>query len=264
MIHSLRSFLLGGFGILLSSVASAQQVVGTEPVPNSKAAPLNTPITVITSEVLPTTAKLHVFSTQAGGKKAGTNQVIGTTDLFTPTMGFRPGERVLVTGTGLSASGLHHVFEFTTAARGGTGNFSGSTEVGIGPLARSLASADVDGDGDPDILSANYEARTVSVRLNDGHGQFSGSTEVSVGNAPFSVACADVDGDGDLDILTSNDFDDTISVRLNDGYGVFSGSTEIKVGRSPAMMTIGDVDGDGDLDVLTANYNANAVWSATQ
>ena len=33
---------------------------------------------------------------------------------------------------------------------------------------------DVDGDGDLDILTANYSSANVSVRLNDGSGNFSG------------------------------------------------------------------------------------------
>lgn len=73
------------------------------------------------------------------------------------------------------------------------------------------------GDGDLDLLTANYDDNTVSVRLNNGSGSFSGTIEVAVGTYPYDVVTADVDGDGDLDLLTANYFNNTVSVRLNNG-----------------------------------------------
>ena len=201
---------------------------------------------------------LTVWSQQAGGKKAGTNTVSGATNTFNPTTDFKPGETVLVTVTVASSLAKNHVYQFTTAASPAPGIFSGSTEVAVGFNPRSVVAADVDGDGDLDILTAN-DARSVSVRLNDGFGAFGGSTNVAVGARSRSVVAADVDGDGDLDILTANSLDNTVSLRLNDGSGAFSGSTDVSVGTSPFSVAAADVDGDGDLDILTANFYSNTV-----
>ncbi|MGI4871713.1 MAG: FG-GAP-like repeat-containing protein, partial [Janthinobacterium lividum] len=146
----------------------------------------------------------------------------------------------------------------------GTGNFTPpatnpSPAVGSGPL--SVALGDVDGDGDLDLLTANYLNNTVSVRLNDGTGNFTPpatNPDPAVGSNPTSVAVGDVDGDGDLDMLTANASDNTVSVRLNDGTGNFTPpatNPNPAVGSSPNSVALADVDGDGDLDLLTANGN---------
>jgi len=117
----------------------------------------------------------------------------------------------------------------------------------------------VDGDGDLDLLAANFGDNTVSVRLNDGHGAFSGGSDSVVGSQPVSVVVGDVDGDGDLDLLATNFSGNTVSVRLNDGRGVFSGSGDLAVGSQPLGVAVGDVDGDGDLDLLATCLNGNTV-----
>ena len=103
----------------------------------------------------------------------------------------------------------------------GTGNFTtpatnADPVVGSEPL--SVALGDVDGDGDLDVLTANYDDNTVSVRLNDGTGNFTApatNPNPSVGSSPYSIALGDVDGDGDLDVLAANFGSNTVSVRLN-------------------------------------------------
>lgn len=142
------------------------------------------------------------------------------------------------------------------ASGSNSGLFSGNQSVAVGSLPLGVALGDVNGDGHPDLLTANYTGGTVSVRLNQGGsstGQFSGSQEVAVGNAPRGLALGDVDGDGDLDLLTTNESNDAISLRLNNGQGQFSGGRSVPVGRQPLGLALGDLDGDGDLDVLTAN-----------
>ena len=139
-------------------------------------------------------------------------------------------------------------------------------EVSVGSAPFGLAMADIDGDGDLDLLTGNVGTSTVSVRLNNGAGVFAPpltGAEISVGgsssNGAYDVTVGDVDGDGDLDLLTANLFYNTVSVRLNNGTGTFGGGQEVGTGVNTASVTVGDVDGDGDLDLLTANLNSNTV-----
>ncbi|WP_324671430.1 FG-GAP-like repeat-containing protein [Hymenobacter sp. GOD-10R] len=147
----------------------------------------------------------------------------------------------------------------------GAGLFSSNYEVPVGINPHAVALADVDADGDLDLLAANYVVRgnttssSVSVRLNNGTGAFSGTQEVSVGTRPVSLALGDVDGDGDLDLFTANSNTNTVSLRLNDSKGIFSGTTEISVPYNPETLTLGDIDKDGDLDLLVANTASNSV-----
>jgi len=109
----------------------------------------------------------------------------------------------------------------------GHGSFSApatNPDPAVGNAPISVVVGDVDGDGDLDLLTANYYTRTasagttVSVRLNDGHGSFSApaiNPEPAVGSNPSSVVLGDVDGDGDLDLLAANAGSTTVSVRLN-------------------------------------------------
>jgi hypothetical protein len=83
----------------------------------------------------------------------------------------------------------------------------------VGPY--SVAIADVNGDGKPDLATANAEAATVSVLLNRGNGRFPARRDFLTGGGPHSVAVADLNGDRKPDVVTANSDDSTISVLLN-------------------------------------------------
>jgi hypothetical protein len=99
-------------------------------------------------------------------------------------------------------------------------------------LPLSVAVAEIDGDGIPDLVIANRGPRTaqvkpgtVSVLLNTTP---RGATSLtfneqtySVGYAPRSVTVADLNGDGNPDIVTANLGDNTVSVLLGNGDGTF-------------------------------------------
>jgi|GEM_PF-5986206 len=87
--------------------------------------------------------------------------------------------------------------------------------VGVGPY--SLTSADLDGDGDQDLVSANNSlgSNSVSVLLNQGNGTFAMHVLYAVGLLPASVTSADLDGDGDQDLASANNYSSTVSVLRN-------------------------------------------------
>ena len=261
--------------LLLAATPAARAqfvVTGLTPLANAVAAPRTTNVDVSFSATVNNNATtlqaLKVFSAQRGGRlqtgAGGTTTRSGTGVLrFVPTTNFRPGETVFVTVTTQAqhatgaALAAPYVAQFTTAAGGtGEGRFDAAALVPVGTQTRSVVAADVDSDGDLDLLAANAAESTVSVRLNNGTGTFSGTQDVAVGIDPWQVAVGDVDGDGDLDLVTVNQSANTLSVRLNNGSGTFSGTQEVAVGGSPRSLALGDVDGDGDLDLLTANYFA--------
>jgi hypothetical protein len=65
--------------------------------------------------------------------------------------------------------------------------------------------ADVDGDGDPDLL-VNGIGRGTRLFLNEGHGLFSEKADSGLANrgGTTSMALADIDGDGDLDLYVAH------------------------------------------------------------
>jgi serine/threonine protein kinase len=133
----------------------------------------------------------------------------------------------------------------------GDGTFPTSVELpGGSKSTRSIAAADVDGDGSLDVLLGNHNFPS-QVLLNAGDGTFPTSVELPGGSkSTRSIAAADVDGDGDLDLLLGN-HNFPSQVLLNAGDGTFPTSVELPGGFAPTYsIAAADVDGDGDLDLL--------------
>ncbi len=131
--------------------------------------------------------------------------------------------------------------------------------------ALAVTAADLDGDGDVDVLSSSYDDNTVAVYMNtDGQGTFGPRTVLSRNDGAegaSDVAAADMDGDGDLDIVSASRVDDTVAWYDNtDEVGGF-GSRHIVSTTADEVLSIhaADVDGDGDNDVLSAARD-RIVW----
>ncbi len=155
-------------------------------------------------------------------------------------------------------------------------NFSGSNNYSSCGLAYSVAVADVNGDGHPDLLVANQCADsntcsnggTVGVLLGNGDGTFQPAVIYnSGGEYAYSVAVADVNGDGHLDLLVVNqcasssscDNGGTVSVLLGNGDGTFQTAVSYNSGGEYAYsIAAADVNGDGYPDLLVANQCANS------
>ncbi|HNO80431.1 MAG TPA: VCBS repeat-containing protein, partial [Phycisphaerae bacterium] len=124
-------------------------------------------------------------------------------------------------------------------------------------VARSVFAADLDGDGDADVLSASEVDDKIAWYENtDGLGTFGPQQIITTAaNAAFSVFAADLDGDGDADVLTASVSDDTIAWYENiDGLGDFDSQHIITTAADGAISIYAvDLDGDGDFDVLSAS-----------
>ena len=120
----------------------------------------------------------------------------------------------------------------------------------------SVTAADLDGDGDLDIVQAAVLGDSISWFENtDGLGSFGTEQVITVlSDGIEDVITADFDGDGDLDILSASNNDNTVSWFENtDGLGSF-GAEQIISTAGVRTATAADLDGDGDLDVLVAKY----------
>jgi len=133
--------------------------------------------------------------------------------------------------------------------------FSTHTDYPVGTNPYGIAVGDFNGDGKPDIATANHNAFTVSVLLNTGS-SFATHTDYPVGSGPFGIAVGDFNGDGKLDIATSNYYANTASVLVNTGSG-FATHTDYTVGSGPFGVAVGNFTANGKLDIATTNYNAN-------
>ena len=157
----------------------------------------------------------------------------------------------------------------TTTNGASTPSFSSKTDFTVGSSPSSVSIGDVNGDGKPDIVTANYSGNTASVLLNTTSNgastpTFTITTDFAVGGTTYSVILDDVNGDGKPDIVTANFTANSVSVLLNTtaigaSTPTFSGRTDFGVGTSPYCVAIADFDGDGKSDVVTANSGTNNV-----
>ncbi len=137
--------------------------------------------------------------------------------------------------------------------------FTSGTPLPVGDSPTAVATADLDGDGQLDLVAVNQNSDTVSVLRNLGGGTFAPQVTYAVGSLPSSVAAADFDADGDVDIAVANGMSQTISVLLNQGAGTFVAGTPLATSGMPRHVTSADVSGDGRPDLVVADYSTAQV-----
>ena len=127
----------------------------------------------------------------------------------------------------------------------------------------SIASGDIDNDGDQDLLMTGISP-TTALYLNDGNGNFTEVTDITIPDRVFNSVTEfeDLDGDGDLDLYISgnNDGGNGIFTRiyLNDGTGDFTQLSNPLLPQYQGRGTaIDDIDGDGDLDIIISTEDKN-------
>ncbi len=143
-------------------------------------------------------------------------------------------------------------------------------KVGSHPYQR-VRTADLNKDGNMDIITTNLDGDNVTILLGNGKGSFyqPAGSPFSSGDSPFGVAIGDINGDGkpDLAIVNSpsitsdNTGRDGLTILTGDGSGKFvmMPGSPFTTGKSPGRVAIGDVNGDGINDIAVTNYNSNSV-----
>ena len=240
----------------------------TTPTRNSLTVAASTNITIPFSYTLSTSSvtssTFRVVGSQSGnhtGTFSFTNNNMNV--VFNPTTDFKPGEVVSV----ILTSGIHSTnndslangftYSFTIASAPATATFINrtffNTQFGWG---RSIASGDLDNDGDIDI--AFIGAYSVETAINNGSGQFSAGSIISFGNnGGGDISLADYNNDGYLDIAIVAYISSTMEIYWNYGNGTFSDVNKVSytVG-TPKGLYSADLNNDGWLDIVTANYYA--------
>jgi len=137
----------------------------------------------------------------------------------------------------------------------------------------SVAIADIDGDGKPDLVVANTNLSTnrISVFRNISTtgtvtpGSFSPGVDFIAGINPKDIAVGDIDGDGKPDLAVASLNSNTVSLFRNTSTpgeitsGSFAEKVDLFTGSSPYGVAIGDIDSDGKSELIVPNYNSNSV-----
>jgi len=147
----------------------------------------------------------------------------------------------------------------------GTGRFAAApSRVGPGrSWIRAAAAADINGDGNPDLVVGDERAGTF-LYLGGARRTFDAPVAVGAGSgAPYAIAVADLNRDGKPDIVVGRqEARGTVFFHLGGGRVPRFRETPWNDGKGSVYgVAIGDLDGDGWPDIVAARSDApNAVW----
>jgi hypothetical protein len=131
-----------------------------------------------------------------------------------------------------------------------------SYSVGNDPF--TIAVGDLNGDGKPDIVTANASLgktnpNGLSVLLQNGNGQFLPATNYSTGNVVNSVAIGDVNRDGRADLIVADSSGVSILLQNSASPGNFTAAGTVSITGGASSVAVSDVNGDGVPDLVAAN-----------
>lgn len=135
------------------------------------------------------------------------------------------------------------------------GTFKLAVSYKAGDEALGMHMADLDRDGDQDIVTWDRLDSRMSVFLNNGNGTFLARSSYVVpgSNLNFSYGdSADINGDTFVDLVASNSSGDLIAVYLGNSNGTFNAPVSY-VAQDPMRIVLGDFNEDGIYDVATSN-----------
>lgn len=156
-------------------------------------------------------------------------------------------------------------------AGNGDGTFQKGVTYNTGVTPNFVAAADVDVDGNLDLVvtdsgvatGSNSVGNSVSVFLGNGDGTFikPGGTRLDfpAGTNPTSITIADFNADGLPDLAVTATGDNSFALLLGAGGGLFDAPIEVPVGTTPDSGATADFNGDGLPDLAISNFGSNSV-----
>jgi hypothetical protein len=265
MPTGIRSYLLAMICCLFASTGFAQPAISSF---SAAAAPPGGSITITGNNFSTVPANNIVFF---GPVKATVTNATANTLTVTVPLGatYYP---VTVTVNGLTAySPRPFNTTYADPANLTVRSFEAAGNIATDLHPNTIVAADFDGDGKPDLATANNywvsptPSASVSILRNTSSGgnlQFAAKQDLLTGVQTYAVAAADLDGDGKPDLISSSLTDFTISVFRNTsttGNISFGAKTDYSVSGSPYKIVVTDLNGDGKPELIVANGFASHV-----
>ncbi len=252
------------------------KVMAVGPAYNASAAALGSDVQFFFRKpvVLTGGSPLMVRGAQSGGR-SGTVIGSGTRQVrFNPTQSWLPGEEVTVVYRSLPGT-VDHAVPLSEITQPITYRFRAATASAAGPLtaqaapiatgisARQVEVADLDNDGDMDIVLVGTASGIGQVQvLQRGATGYTLLTTLVV-SVDANIALGDVNNDGltDLAVSDADAFTALVKIYRNPGTGVFTTGTglssQVTFGPGARGMRLVDLDFDGFLDLVAVNSNGS-------
>jgi hypothetical protein len=149
----------------------------------------------------------------------------------------------------------------------GKGHFTSApgSPFPCGKSPNDIAVADMNRDGNPDLVIANTETPYITILLGDGKGGFKPSPRSPFATESYphvhGVAVADFNGDGKPDVATDSWGRNQILMFLGDGAGNLNlPGKPFNTGKRPyERLRSADFNKDGKPDIVTTDLDINAV-----
>lgn len=165
-------------------------------------------------------------------------------------------DMITVNPNAATTAGSVSVFRNTSSV--GNISFAGKVDFPGEPRLISLALADLNSDGKPDLVTVtNSNTNSVSIYKNTssvGNISFAPRENISMPNLPGNIDIGDLDGDSKPDLaIACLTFNGQLFIFRNTssplGAITFSSATVFASGTQPASVAIGDLNNDGKLDI---------------
>jgi uncharacterized protein (TIGR03437 family) len=135
--------------------------------------------------------------------------------------------------------------------------------VAAGPLepstaAQTFEASDLNGDGNNDFVTVNFNPPGVVVELGRSTGRYESPVRYNTDPTPEALLLADFNGDGrdDLAVAAAGLLPQNsggVAILLGNANGTLAPAVSYKAGVAPTSLTTGDFNGDGRLDLAVAN-----------
>lgn len=139
-------------------------------------------------------------------------------------------------------------------------------QVTFGPLTNYIPpsgsgqqktiSADLDHDGNPDLITTDGGLSQLLIRYGLGGGTFGAPQQIPVGFTPADLQVGDFNGDGNLDIAVINEGGLSITILLGNDRTFIPSTINTGSSAEPISLAVGDFRQSGHLDLAVAFYNS--------
>lgn len=169
----------------------------------------------------------------------------GANDLVVPV----PARNELVVLPGFSVSPASNVI-----------NTGGVRFVTVGSSPQAAAAADLNGDGQQDMVVAEHGTGDVGVMLGNGDLTYQAETGVAACTGPHDIAVADLNGDGKQDVAVACD-SGSVAILLGKGDGSFQPAVTYATGTGTRALRIADLNNDGHPDIAAVSSGDDNLWT---